>query len=53
MDLLLGGVEREVADVQGRGGGKACFQVGGFGAGGIGVVVVALPFLILHRGGGH
>ena len=52
MDLFFGGVEAEVADVEGGRGGELGFEVGGFGARGfvVGVVAgagVAFAFLVL------
>lgn len=48
VDLLFGGVEGEVADVEGCGRGEFFFEVGGGGAGGVlGEVVMTLAFFVL------
>ena len=54
MDLLFGGVEAEVAHVEGGGVGEFGFEVGGFGAvgcvgvgGGVVGAGVSLSFLVL------
>ena len=50
VDLLFGGVEGEVADVEGCGVGELVFGLGGGGMVG-GVVVAALSLLVLWRVG--
>ena len=47
VDLLLGGVEGEVADVEGGGVGELVFDVWGRGASGVFVGGAALAFLVL------
>ena len=47
MDLLFGGVEGEVADVEGGCVGEFFFQIRGGGAVGVGDVVVAFALLVL------